>query len=72
MSRRFLVLEMTPSKDISKNYSIVSILNQIGIIAATYLGAFILDFVSVKILTIAAIILFFYRNLFPMEIKITE
>lgn len=70
MSRRFFVLEMTPNKDISKNYSIVSILNQIGIIAATYLGAFILDFVSVKILTIAAIILSFIGTFFLWKLKL--
>lgn len=58
LSRRFYNLKVLHKKDISKDYSLISIVNQIALIISSYVGALFLDFVSIKILTIISIILF--------------
>lgn len=59
MSRRYFNLNVIKNKDISKIYSIISIINQIGVIISAYCGSLFLDFVSLKLLTILVTILFF-------------
>lgn len=59
ISRRFYNLKIIEKKDISKSYSIVSIANQIGLIFSSYIGSYLLDFVSIKVLTLISIVLFF-------------
>lgn len=58
LSRRFYNLKVLHKKDISKDYSLISIVNQIALIISSYVGALFLDFVSINILTIISIILF--------------
>lgn len=58
MSRRYYNLNVMSNKNISISYSIISIVNQIGVIVASYIGSLLLDFVSIKVLTIISIILF--------------
>jgi len=58
ISRRFYNLKVIKDKDISKTYSIISIINQIGVIISAYIGALMLDYISVKVLTAIALVLF--------------
>lgn len=58
MSRRFYNLRIIRKKNISSTYSLISIINHIGVIFATYIGSLFLDFMTVKILTIISLILF--------------
>ena len=55
MSRRYYTLKVINKVDISKKYSIISILNQLAVIIGTYIGAILLDFISIKALTIISI-----------------
>lgn len=59
ISRRFYNLNVIKDKKISTTYSILSIINQIGVILSAYCGALLLDFVNLNVLTVIAIILFF-------------
>ena len=58
ISRRFYNLRVMRKNNISITYSFISIINQIGVVFATYIGALILDFTTVKILTIISLLLF--------------
>ena len=58
IARRYYNLKVIEKENISITYSIISIINQVGVIVSAYFGSIILDFVSLKILTIIAILLF--------------
>lgn len=58
IARRYYNLKVIKKENISSTYSIISIINQLGVIVSAYCGSIILDFISLKILTIIAIILF--------------
>lgn len=58
LARRFYNLKVIHKKDISKSYSLISIVNQIALIISSYVGALFLDFISIDALTIISIILF--------------
>lgn len=45
MSRRYFNLNVIKNKDISKTYSIISIINQIGVIISAYCGSLFLDLI---------------------------
>lgn len=58
IARRYYNLKVIKKENISTTYSIISIINQVGVIVSAYCGSIILDFISLKLLTIIAIILF--------------
>lgn len=58
ISRRYYNLEVIKEKNIATSYSIIMILNQLAVVVSGYIGSLILDFVSLRVLTIIAIILF--------------
>ena len=58
ISRRYYNLKIIKNYNISKTYSIISIINQVGVIISAYFGSLILDYISLKLLTIFAIVLF--------------
>jgi len=58
ISRRYYNLEVIKKDKISTTYSIISILNQVAVIVSAYIGGLVLDYISIKVLTIIAIILF--------------
>lgn len=58
ISRRYYNLKVIKKEKISTVYSIISIINQIGVIVSAYCGSIILDLISLKMLTTIAIILF--------------
>ena len=59
IARRFYNLNVIKKEKIATTYSILSIINQIGVIVSGYFGAVLLDLVSLKVVTVIAIILFF-------------
>ena len=58
LSRRYFNLKVIHKKHISSTYSIVTIVNQLALIFAGYIGALILDFVGTGVLTVIAIVLY--------------
>ena len=58
LSRRFYNLRVIRKNNISVTYSLISIINHIGVICSTYIGSIILDFTTIKILTVISLILF--------------
>ena len=71
-SRRYYNLNVIGKKDISLSYTIISIINQLGVIIAAYIGSILLDFTNIKILTIISIFLFFVSIIPLFSIKIKE
>lgn len=58
ISRRYYNLKVIKKEHISTTYSIISIINQIGVVISAYMGSILLDYVSLNAITIIAIILF--------------
>ena len=58
MSRRFYNFKVLRGHEIAKKYSIISVINQLGVVVSAYIGSLILDYVSVTILTIISIFIF--------------
>ena len=58
LSRRYFNLKVIQKKNISSTYSIVTIVNQVALIFAGYIGSLILDFIGTNVLTIIAIVLY--------------
>ena len=58
ISRRYYTLNVIAKKDISISYTIISIINQLGVIISAYVGSILLDFINIKVLTIISITLF--------------
>lgn len=58
ISRRFYNLKVMKKQDVSSTYSIISIISQLGVVFSSYVGSLFLDYVSVKIVTVFAIVLF--------------
>ena len=59
ISRRYYNLKVVHKKNISMSYTFIAIVNQLACLFATYIGALLLDFMDIKILTTIAIALFF-------------
>ena len=64
--RRFYNLHVIPDNNISISYSFVSIFNQVWSILSAYIWALLLDFVSVKVLTIISVLLFLI-SIYPIS-----
>lgn len=56
--RRYYNLKIIHKDNISTTYSIVTIVNQLGLVISSYVGALFLDFLNINYLTILAIVLF--------------
>lgn len=70
VSRRFYNLKvMTKDKNVSSTYSIISIVNQLGVIFSAYIGSLLLDFISINALTIISIIIFLISTIFLKLLK---
>jgi hypothetical protein len=71
ISRRYYNLKIIKKDKISSTYSIISIINQVGVIISAYCGSLILDYVSLNVLTAIAIILFLISiiPLYKLEFK---
>lgn len=62
-------MKVIHKKNISSTYSIVTIVNQIALVFAGYIGSLILDFVGTNVLTIIAIILYVISIIFLFMFK---
>ena len=65
IARRYYNMKVIPKKNIATSYSIISIINQLSVILATYGGALLLDYISIKVLTIISISLFII-SIYPL------
>ena len=84
IARRYYNLKVIKKEKISTTYSLISIINQIGVIVSSYCGSVILDYINLNVLTIIAILLFLIsiiplnmlkfkheKNNEPLDIKAT-
>lgn len=55
IARRYYTLQVIKEKSVSKEYSIISIVNQIGVIISSYIGSLLLEFINIKIVTVISI-----------------
>ena len=65
ISRRFYNLQVMEKEKIGTTFSIISIVNHLGVIFASYIGAIMLDFLDVDTVTIVSIIIFVF-SVFPL------
>ena len=66
ISRRFYNLQVMEKEKIGTAFSIISIVNHLGVIFASYIGAIMLDFLDVDTVTIVSIIIFVF-SIFPLS-----
>ena len=58
IARRYYTMQILVDKNnIASNYSIIAIINQLGVIVSAYFGSILLQFFSIKIITLISIIL---------------
>lgn len=67
ISRRFFNMQIMQKNEEGKSYSITSIFNQLAIIAASYIGSLLLEFLSTKVVTIISIALF-VMSIIPLKL----
>lgn len=71
ITRRYYNLKIIRKKDIAKNYSLISIINQVGVIFSAYIGSLLLDYFTIKVLTVISLLIFvisiFYLNRLEFE-----
>ena len=72
ISRRYYTLKTIGKVDISKRYSIITILNQLGIMIASYIGALLLEFFSINVITLISIILLVFSIYFIYQLKFEQ
>lgn len=65
ISRRYYNLKVIKNNNISTIYSIISIINQVGVIISAYLGSIVLDYISISVLTIISVGIFI-ASIFPL------
>lgn len=57
MSRRYYTFQVIEKDNISKEYSLVSILNQLALLISSYVGSLLLEYINIHIITIISSIL---------------
>ena len=65
LSRRYYNLRIIKNEHISKTYSVITIMNQLGVILSGYIGSLFLDFIGVFEITIIACI-FYVFSMIPI------
>ena len=58
ISRRFYNLQVMEKEKIGTTFSIISIVNHLGVVFASYIGAVMLDYLTVEFVTVISIIIF--------------
>ena len=51
LSRRYYTLQIIEKQNISKNYSWISIINQIAVLVSGYIGSLLLEYVNIHVIT---------------------
>jgi len=78
MSRRYYTLQVIDKNNTSKEYSFVSILNQLALLLSSYVGSLLLEYININIITCLSIMLLLvglycvYRMDFEGEINKTK
>ena len=78
MSRRYYTFQVIDKNNTSKDYSWVSILNQLALLFSSYVGSLLLEFVSIHVITYISIMLLLvglycvYKMDFEYEINKTK
>ena len=78
MSRRYYTLQVIDKKNTSKEYSFVSILNQLALLLSSYVGSLLLEYININIITYISILLLLiglycvYKMDFEYEINKTK
>ncbi len=78
MSRRYYTFQVIDKNNTSKDYSWVSILNQLALLLSSYVGSLLLEFVSIHVITYISIMLLLiglycvYKMDFEYEINKTK
>ena len=68
-SRRYFTLQVVDDKNISKQYSFLVIVNQLGIVTAAYIGSLLLQFLDISIVTAVSISLLVLSIFFMSRLK---
>ena len=69
ISRRYYNLKVIHRENVSKTYSIITIINQIGVIVSSYIGSLFLDYFNLKLLTFFSIGLFLFSIVYLYKLK---
>lgn len=69
VSRRFYNMKIMTKDNISSTYSIISIINQLGVIFSSYIGSLLLDYISINALTFISIVIFLISTIFLKLLK---
>lgn len=74
ISRRYYNMKVIKKEKIASTFSIISIVNHLGVLISSYIGAILLDFMDINTVTYISIILFLISMipLFKMEFKHIE
>lgn len=78
MSRRYYTLQVIDKKNTSKEYSLVSIMNQLALLLSSYAGSLLLEYININIITYLSIMLLLvglyciYKMDFEYEINKTK
>ena len=69
ISRRYYTLKIIDDKNISNDYALLAIINQIGVITSSYFGSLILEFLNINIITIISIVLLIISIYFIYKLR---
>ena len=57
MSRRYYTMQVVDRENTSKDYSFISILNQLALLLSSYVGSLLLEYVSINVITIISVVM---------------
>lgn len=69
VSRRYFTLQVVSDNNISKQYSLLVIVNQLGIVTAAYIGSLLLQFLDISVVTAISISLLILSIFFMSRLK---
>ena len=69
ISRRYYTLQVIDKDNISKKYSKITIINQLGVMTSSYIGSILLDFFDISVVTIISIIILIFSVYFLYKLN---
>lgn len=74
ISRRYYNMKVIKKENVASTFSIISIINHLGVLISSYVGSLLLDFMDINTVTCISIVLFLISliPLFKMEFKHIE
>lgn len=70
ISRRYYTFQVIDNQNISKEYSFISILNQLALLLSSYIGSLLLEYISIKVIIIISILLLIISLYCVFKIKL--